>query len=283
MNDDALKARVQFAAQTLGLPFNEVFHRLVMERFLVRLALSPHRSHFVFKGGFLLSRYVDLGRDTRDLDFLLQRLRAEKDVLTRTFNEIAALNPGDGFVFILKEVKDLAHEHMKYPGFAASFLVTFGKMKEALDVDIGIGDVVDAQPEAIKLMAGKGKPLFEDEVSLLVYPPETILAEKLQTLVLRAEQNSRMKDYYDILTILRTGKCDGDKAKKAILATFEHRKTDLSLLPIRFSDDDFTLLQKHWAAFFRSLRKKDGVTASIKDVVDAINTELQKIGVGGSP
>ena len=210
------------------------------------------------------SRYVNLGRDTRDLEFLLQRIRGEKDAITQTFNEIAALNPGDGFVFILKHVKDLAHEHMKYPGFTASFLVTFGKMKEALDVDIGIGDVVDAQFESLKLMTGKGNSLFKDDVSLLVYPPETILAEKLQTLILRAEQNSRMKDYYDILTILRAEKCEGDKAKKAILATFKHRDTDLSLLPIRFSDDDLNLLQKHWSAFFRSLRKKDGVAASIK-------------------
>lgn len=283
MNEDALKSRVQVAAQALGLPFNDVFHRLVMERFLVRLALSPHRSHFVFKGGFLLSRYVDLGRDTRDLDFLLQCLRAERDVLTRTFNEIAALNAGDGFVFILKTVKDLAHEHMKYPGFTASFLVNFGKMKEALDIDIGIGDAVDAKSEALKLMTGKGKPLFEDEVSLLVYPPETILAEKLQTLVLRAEQNSRMKDYYDILTLLRSEKCEGDKAKSAIIATFKHRDTDLSLLPILFSEEDLALLQRHWSAFFRAVRKKEGVPAHIKGVVDAINTALQKIGVGGSP
>lgn len=283
MNEDALKARVQVAAQTLGLPFNDVFHRLVMERFLVRLALSPHRSHFVFKGGFLLSRYVDLGRDTRDLDFLLQRLRAEKDVLTRTLNEIAALNTGDGFVFILKVVKDLAHEHMKYPGFSAGFLVNFGKMRESLDIDIGIGDAVDAQSEALKLMAGKGKPLFEDEVSLLVYPPETILAEKLQTLVLRAEQNSRMKDYYDILTLLRTEKCEGNKAKNAIITTFEHRNTDLNLLPIRFSEDDLSLLQRQWSVFFRALRKKEGVPAHVKDVVDAINIGLQKIGVGGNP
>lgn len=283
MNEDALKSRVQVAAQTLGLPFNDVFHRLVMERFLVRLALSPHRSHFVFKGGFLLSRYVDLGRDTRDLDFLLQCLRAERDVLTRTFNEIAALNAGDGFVFILKTVKDLAHEHMKYPGFTASFLVNFGKMKEALDIDIGIGDAVDAKSEALKLMTGKGKPLFEDEVSLLVYPPETILAEKLQTLVLRAEQNSRMKDYYDILTLLRSEKCERDKVKSAIVATFEHRDTDLNLLPIRFSEEDLGLLQRHWSSFFREVRKKEGLPAHIKDVVDTINTALQKIGVGGSP
>jgi predicted nucleotidyltransferase component of viral defense system len=254
MNEDALKARVQVAAQGLGLPFNDVFHRLVMERFLVRIAMSPHRSHFVFKGGFLLSRYVDLGRDTRDLDFLLQRLRAEKDVLTRTLNEVAALNAGDGFVFTLKAVKDLAHQHMKYPGFSAAFLVNFGKMRESLDIDIGNGDTVEAQSEALKLMTGKGKPLFEEEVSLLVYPPETILAEKLQTLVLRAEQNSRMKDYYDIFMLMRFEKCASDKAKDAISTTFKNRETSLDLLPVRFSENEIVTLQKQ--CFFEHYGKK---------------------------
>jgi hypothetical protein len=157
------------------------------------------------------------------------------------------------------------------------------QMRESLDIDIGLGDAVDPRFKALKLMAGKGKPLFEDEVSLLVYPPETILAEKLQTLVLRAEQNSRMKDYYDILTLLHTKKCEENKAKNAIITTFEHRNTDLNLLPIRFSEDDLSLLQRQWSVFFRALRKKEGVPAHVKDIVEIINTELQKIGVGGNP
>jgi predicted nucleotidyltransferase component of viral defense system len=279
MNPDALKAKVTDAAKSLGISFNEAFHRLVMERFLARLALSGQRHRFIFKGGFLLSHYVDLGRETRDLDFLIKSLHAEKTIIQETITEISAIDVGDGFVFTLVEITNLPHEHMKYGGFRAKFKVLFGTIRETLETDIGIGDVVDAQSEALKLMTGKGKPIFEDEVSLLVYPQETILAEKLQTLVTRAERNSRMKDYYDILTILRTQKCDSNKTKKAIIATFEHRNTNPNLLPIRFTETDLNLLQKHWAAFFRTLRKKDGMATNVKEVIEAINAELQKIGI----
>lgn len=282
MNKDALKAKIQMASQTLALPFNEVFHRLVMERFLVRLTLSCHHPNFIFKGGFLLDHYVDLGRDTRDLDFLLQRLRGEKSAITRALSEICAINPNDGFVFTVKEVQELAHEHMQYGGFTAVFQATFGKIKEPLEIDIGIGDIVDAQKEIIRLMQGKGKAIFENEISILVYPPETILAEKLQTLVSRAEQNSRMKDYYDILKILRGGIIAPGKIKTAIEATFIHRQTELSLLPIKFTDTDLVALQKYWSIFHRSLRKKEGISSNIKDVVESINLDLQKIGFGES-
>ncbi|MEY3903202.1 MAG: hypothetical protein RL189_2508 [Pseudomonadota bacterium] len=280
MNRDALKVRVIDAAKSLGISFNEAFHRLVMERFLARIARSSHQERFIFKGGFLLSHYVDLGRETRDLDFLLKNLHAENSSIQRVMSEISAINAGDGFIYTLTEIEELAHEHMGYGGFRAKFNVLFGTIREALDVDIGIGDVVDAQPESFKLMAGKGKPIFENEVSLLVYPPETILAEKLQTLVLRAKQNSRMKDYYDILTLLRSEKCTVGKTKSAIIATFEHRNTNISLIPVRFSAEDLAHLQKHWSAFFRAMRNKDAVPARIEEVVDEINTALQKIGVG---
>lgn len=231
MNENALKTRVQNAAQALGLPYNDVFHRLVMERFLVRLALSEHRSNFIFKGGFLPSRYVDLGRDTRDLDFLIHRLHAVKETLTKVFNELAILSLDDGFIFEFKSIKDLNHEHMKYSGFTASLLVTYGKIRESVEIDIGCGDTVEPQTKSLKLMQSRERPIFEEEISLMAYPPESILAEKLQTAVVRAEQNSRMKDYHDIFVLMKSESLSSDILKKAILSTFAHRETSIDDLP----------------------------------------------------
>ena len=279
MNEDALKSKLQTVAQATGFTFNEVFHRLVMERFLVRVSFSKHASHFVFKGGFLLSHYVDLGRDTRDLDFLLTKLSSEKEILEQALVEISSCETGDTFVFLLKSIQLLVHDHMNYPGFTATFSVTFGRMKENLAIDIGVGDAVSPATTALKLMHGKGRAIFEDEVSLMVYPPETILAEKLQTAVLRAGQNSRMKDYFDILTILQTLNFDSKKVTDAINATFAHRHTDLKFLPIQFTEDQIARLQKYWSGFFRDLRKKDGIPSHVRDVIFAINLELKKIGI----
>lgn len=278
ISEDALKSRLQAATKATGLTFNEVFHQLIMERFLVRLSLSNHASHFIFKGGFLLSRYVDLGRDTRDLDFLLSKLTSQKEILEPVLTEIAQINASDNFVYSLKKVKILVHDHMNYPGYTANLAVNFGKMRENLDIDIGVGDTVSPARTAIKLMQSKGKSIFEDEVSLLVYPPETILAEKLQTAVLRAGQNSRMKDFYDILCILESSQLSKETFKKEITTTFNNRKTSIEKLPLRFSDAEFETLQKFWGAFYRSLRKKDHIPQSLREVVEIINLQLIQLG-----
>ncbi len=278
MNEDALKSKLQAATQSTGLTFNEGFHRLVMERFLVRVSLSKHSKNFVFKGGFLLSHYVDLGRDTRDLDFLLMKLTSEREVLENVFVEISKIETGDAFVFLLKKIQLLVHDHMNYPGFTATFGVTFGRMKENLEIDVGVGDEVTPESALLKLMQGKGKSIFEDEVSLLVYPPETILAEKLQTAALRAGQNSRMKDFFDILTILNSAYIETNPFKNAIEKTFIHRGTSIDKLPLRFSEIEYEMLQKFWTPFYRGLRKNENLPLRIEDVVIAINEKLVKIG-----
>jgi predicted nucleotidyltransferase component of viral defense system len=280
MNEDALKAKIQMAAQSMGLLFNEVFHRLVMERFLARVSLSPQCSSFIFKGGFLLSRYLDLGRDTRDLDFLAIRIEAERSNIESHLREISSTRVEDGFNFELKSISELKHTHMNYPGFSASFLVSFGKLKEHLEIDIGFGDVVGQVRLPVKLMRGLGRAIFEDEISLFVYPAGSILAEKLQTVVFRADKNSRMKDYYDIFRLLNSSVLSKEKVTSAIRVTFEHRQTNIGLLPLRFSEAEFDQLQKYWSAFHRGLRSKEDIPKQICAVVDFINLELKKLGLG---
>jgi predicted nucleotidyltransferase component of viral defense system len=131
-----------------------------------------------------------------------------------------------------------------------------GKIRESVEIDIGVGDLVDAQENTLKLMTGKGKPIFEDEISLLVYPLETILAEKLQTLVSRGEVNSRMKEYFDIVTLLKNINLEYTKVTDAIQGTFAYRQTDFKLLPIQFTDENVAKLQKYWSAFFEIFAKK---------------------------
>jgi hypothetical protein len=160
---------------------------------------------------------------------------------------------------------------MNYPGFSASFLVSFGKLKEHLEIDIGFGDVVGQVQLPVKLMRGLGRAIFEDEISLFVYPAESILAEKLQTVVFRADKNSRMKDYYDIFRLLNSSVLSKEKVTSAIGVTFEHRQTNIGLLPLRFSEAEFDQLQKYWSAFHRGLRSKEDIPKQICAVVDFIN------------
>jgi len=125
-----------------------------------------------------------------------------------------------------------------------------------------------------------GTPIFEDEISLFVYPAESILAEKLQAVVFRADKNSRMKDYYDIFRLLNSSVLSKEKVTSAILVTFEHRQPNIGLLPLRFSEAEFDQLQKYWSAFHRGLRSKEDIPKQICAVVDFINLELKKLGLG---
>lgn len=274
MNPQALKAKIFDVAKELSIPFNEAFHRLVMERFLMRLNCSAHREKFIFKGGFLLSHYLNLGRYTQDLDFLIQGLKGEKLVLERALQEIGAQNVGDGLTYLLNKVVDLPHEHMKYGGFRAQFQITIGAMREFLEIDVGIGDVVEPLVESLTLLATKQKPVYEREVSLHVYPPEFILAEKLQTIVSRGASNSRMKDFYDCLNILKKLDLPTEKMRSAIQKTFTHRDTQLQLLPIQLSDETIIKLSPYWNAFVRRLPVKEGVPETLRMAVDLINKEL---------
>jgi predicted nucleotidyltransferase component of viral defense system len=197
-----LKDKIRNASNDLDLPFNEIWQRIILERFLVRLSKSNESQHFILKGGSLLARYIDIGRETKDLDFLLTKVQSEKTKIAKSIEAIIGTTTEDGFSFNLISVEDLTHTHMKYPGFSVHLTCLFGNMKGQLDLDIGTGDTVNPVQRKLDLIAASGKPVFESSVSLLVYPAETIFAEKLHTALVRGSANSRMKDYHDMFSLI---------------------------------------------------------------------------------
>ncbi len=149
----------------------------------------------------------------------------------------------DGFTFSFVNVKELSQPHMDYPGYRITFSVLFGKMKDKIHLDIGVGDVVEPQRRSIQLFQHKGVPFFEDTISLLTYPIESIFAEKLETVVAKCSGNSRMKDFHDILLLVRSQLLRDPKTLKTTLQkTFKNRQTPLSL--IEFEPGGIEQLQK---------------------------------------
>lgn len=118
-----------------------------LERFLARLSRSAHVNKFIFKGGFLLSYLMKIGRETVDLDFLLIRMNAEVKGLQEVFEEIVSIPSDDGFTFSFENIEILSQPHMEYPGYRTIFKVSFAKMKDKIHVDVGVGDVVEAHTE----------------------------------------------------------------------------------------------------------------------------------------
>lgn len=273
INEQALKDRLQTIAKEKGIPFNSCWKQLLLERFLARLGRSVYADKLIFKGGFLLAYMMKIGRETVDLDFLLNRMKAEKTTLEETCKEIAAVSLEDGFIFSFAGVELLSQPHMDYPGYRITFNTHFAKMKDKIHIDVGAGDVVEPHTLEIRLFQYRGKPFFEDAVSLLVYPVETIFAEKLETVLSKGSKNSRMKDYHDLLLLVRSqGLIRSSKLKEALIKTFENRGTALG--KIHFDSAELKSLQQLWRAHLHGLgdiAKDLALPKNIEEVIDEIN------------
>lgn len=219
---------------------------------------------------------MKIGRETVDLDFLLTRMNAEVNGLQKVFEEIISISSEDGFIFSFEGIEILSQPHMEYSGYRTTFKVSFAKMKDKIHVDVGIGDIVEPQHKEIKLFEYRGKPFFEESISLLVYPIETIFAEKLETILSKGSRNSRMKDFHDLLLLLRNKSLQSStKLHENIQKTFENRGTTLK--HIQFDETGHKTLQQLWTAHLQGLgdlaRELD-LPKNIKEVIEILNTSI---------
>jgi predicted nucleotidyltransferase component of viral defense system len=276
--EQSIKAKVRQIAEQSGKIFNEVWQTLVLERLLVRLSHSPYKGNLVFKGGLLLSQYLQLGRETADLDFLARKMRNEAEHLKDVFTEIGAIDLEDGFTFGEVRSEVLGHAHMGYEGIRISIVARLEKTETPVQVDVGFGDVVSPESRTIKLLATRKGPVFEGEVSIQAYPPEAIFAEKLETTVYRGGANSRMKDFHDMWRMCGEPRLlDPGATEAAIQSTFENRGTEIAL-PINYEGDDIETLQDLWNAHLRDLGRNPEssmLPEKFMDLIDKINDWLR--------
>jgi len=279
MNETALKERLKTIAQEKGITFNECWKQLLLERMLARVARSTHHDHLVFKGGYLLSYLMEIGRETTDLDFLLMKIKAEANPIQKMFEEIASIDLQDGFTFQFSKIEELSQPHMNYPGFRVDLKANLGKMKDQVQIDIGVGDAVEPENREVKLFEYKGKPMFEGEITLQTYPIETIFAEKFETSVTKGALNSRMKDYHDLVILTRSGELQAETLKSTIAETFKTRSSKL-VNQIQFSAGELQKLQKLWEAHFRGLGEiadELNLPDNIEEAINEINHFLKKL------
>jgi predicted nucleotidyltransferase component of viral defense system len=250
----SFKAKLRSIAKEQNRDPADVWQSLILERFLVRLAQSSYSSRFVLKGGTLLSRYIDIGRETTDLDFLAQKISNEASTIKAVFEQIASIDLQDGFSFRQVAVSELIHPHMNYQGIEVSMMAYFGKTRFKVAIDIGFGDIVNPIEYAIPLTSYSKGALFEHSVSLLCYPKEFILAEKLETIIYRASFNSRMKDFHDLYSmIIAPAFSSFHDLETTVRQVIEHRKSTLTL-PILFTEEELSRMQRFWNEYLKNLR-----------------------------
>ena len=264
---EQIKGRIKSVAKQNNADARTLMRIYMMERFLERLAQSEYRDNFIIKGGILVTAMIGVAhRSTMDIDTSMKNLNLSAEDALRVVNQVKDIDLDDGVSFEVKDVSNIMDE-MEYPGIRVTMNANVGRLITPLKIDISTGDVIT--PRAIEFNYDL---LLEDRsISLWSYNLETILAEKLQTVLARGILNTRMRDFYDIRMLLDTYE---DKVNKAVLkdafaATCKKRGTDHlqeqaeEIIKIIEADEQ---LQALWRAY----QKKYSYAAEI-DYASVIN------------
>jgi hypothetical protein len=226
--------------------------RYGLERLLYRLAESGQSEHFVLKGAMLFALWRDVpGRPTRDIDLLgFGEINHER--LRRLFTDAChAEVVDDGLRFDADSIRtEDIREDQEYHGIRVQLLAFLSRARLAIQIDIGFGDALFPAPTYIDYPAILDFPT----AYMRAYHPATVVAEKLNAMVVLGMMNSRMKDFYDVHVILSHMKMDEKELEGAIQSTFQRRNVELPReMPVAFTSDFLAdgLKETQWQAFLR--------------------------------
>ena len=221
VNSIDIKEKAKQIEKSSNLNHYEILQRYMFERILERISLSNYCDNFILKGGLLLSAMFGVdNRTTKDMDATIIGIDVSKDKMVKVLNEILSIKLNDGVKFDLIDITDIREED-EYGGNKYHIVGRKDNLKVNLEIDISTGDKVT--PKELKF----SYPLLFEDKSIIInsYNIETILAEKIETILRRGKFNSRMKDFYDVnffLTKLRN-EIDIEIIKTAINNTFSKR------------------------------------------------------------
>ena len=200
-----------------------LIRNFIMERFLERVSISPYRNNFILKGGMLVASLVGIDtRATMDIDSTLKALPLNEEDAVRIVNEIIHIYVEDGISFEIVKAAEITTD-FEYPGVRLLLEARLDRLKQRIKIDLSTDDVIT--PSAIRYSY---RLMFEDRsIELMTYTPETLLAEKIQTILARGITTTRMRDYYDVYEIVVGNKVSIDKEvlAEAFTATCMKRKT----------------------------------------------------------
>lgn len=274
INKNSLQARIKNLSSQKGVPSNVILQDYFFDAFLKRLAKSPYVENFVFKGGFLLSTTLGIDfRSTMDMDFLLTKLAMNKENIKKIFKEIAEIDVDDNITFDFVDINDIRQED-EYGGFNVSLLGRLENVKVVVSIDIATGDPIT--PSSVSY---NYRCLFDNEILIFAaYNFETIIAEKLQTILNRGVTNSRSKDFYDLYIIykLRWNDINVSTLKEAFNNTCRYRNTIFSsghATEIKNQIENDLSMQKRWESF--SKKNEFASDISFSDTISVLNIILE--------
>ena len=224
----------------------------MMERFLERISLSEYRDKFILKGGMLVAAMVGLdARSTMDLDATVKGANVNVEEIENLISAIVSVPIDDGVKFQLKSISEIMDE-AEYPGIRVSMTTTFDGVVTPLKIDISTGDAIT--PREVRYSF---KLMLEDRsIDIWAYNLETVLAEKLETIITRTTTNTRMRDFYDIYILdqLHGNTLNRQTLYDALLATAKKRGTERHLaeaMDVLNEVESSPVMQKLWESYRR--------------------------------
>lgn len=194
-----LKAKIKNISKEKNISAQLVLQNYMMERFIERIALSDFQDQMIIKGGLLISSIVGLdSRATMDIDMTLKGKPVNEAFILDYINEISRININDEVKFDVVSITEI-REMNDYFGFRVSLIAGIGTMKIPLKIDITTGDKIIPSEISYEYPL-----MFENRsIKIKAYNLETILSEKIETIISRGNQNTRMRDFYDVYILLK--------------------------------------------------------------------------------
>lgn len=249
----SLKGKIKNYAKNNNIAAQVVLQNYMFERFLERLSLSEYSDKFVVKGGMLIAAIVGLDtRSTMDLDTTLRNLPLTEEQISVALSAICKIELKDDVLFKIKSVLPIRKDDV-YGGYCVRLDAIYDTIVTPLSIDISTGDIIT--PAAIKYEFGG---IFDEDVkiSLWGYNIETVMAEKVETILSRGVFTSRPRDFYDVFILGTTQKYDKEVFKEALKATAIHRGSLRKIADINGIIEQISLntdLKNMWEKYRRNL------------------------------
>lgn len=221
-NANSFKAKIKNISKDKGIPAQQVQQHYLIEQVLKLISTSSYRDSFIVKGGYLIGQMIGLDkRTTMDLDVTLKGTEMSRENLIHIFEEILC-SKTDGFSFSVDKLEPIRQDD-EYGGFSLKLNATFDTLKEVVFIDITTGDKITPREITYSMTS-----IFTNEsIKIWTYNLETVLAEKLETIISRGLASTRPRDRYDLFTLykLRKKEINLEVLKNALENTAEKRKS----------------------------------------------------------
>ena len=221
-NANSFKAKIKNISKDKGIPAQQVQQQYLIEQVLKLISTSSYRDSFIVKGGYLIGQMIGLDkRTTMDLDVTLKGTEMSRENLIDIFEEILC-SKTDGFSFSVDKLEPIRQDD-EYGGFSLKLNATFDTLKEVVFIDITTGDKITPREITYSMTS-----IFTNEsIKIWTYNLETVLAEKLETIISRGLASTRPRDRYDLFTLykLRKEEINLEVLKSALENTAEKRKS----------------------------------------------------------